>query len=204
MTAVVPAKASHTRATFWREVALVALLATIFTGFAVAFWRADQSRSLPEPLLPALPLTYSDLHPNIRGAVTESSVDGALEFNLVEPSPMYPASVIADFARDTLTVSRRLDAFFPSDTSKRLRFIAQAPRRPTLGFSVKIVPIISLDFDRVELMKNVAGARFTFQDLLNSASEVHYLNETAVRYVSAFCGDQVAKTATAFCARERH
>lgn len=185
----------------WPEWVCLAALAAIFLAFGIAILMDKEGRELP-PTLASAPLLIRELHPNISDVIEKAPHDGALEITLVQASPMYPASVVAGFANDALVVLRRMHQFFPHIENRVIRFVAKAPLRPTDTDS-KEVPVLSLDFERSELLAKVIAPEFKFQDLLNQASAVQYLNDpSGPRYVGAFCRDPLSRSATSFCERE--
>lgn len=179
----------------------VLLMAAIFGACAIGFWGNDAT-DLPAPLLPATPWAIDDLHPSIGGVIEKADADGALEITLVQNSPKYPASVVTDFLRDALAVSLRLQMFFPDIDNGTVRFVVKAPPEPGIGLAEKAVPLLSLDFDRSELMQMRLGGEFSSQELLNRAVAIHYLAPTGRLYLAAFCRDPVSSLAAGFCRRE--
>jgi hypothetical protein len=186
----------------WPEWVFSAALAAIFLAFGIAIMTDKEGRELPRTLAPA-PVFIAELHPNISDVVENAPHDGALEITLVEASPMYPPNVVAGFAGDALVVLRRMHEFFPQIGNRVVRFVAKAPPHPTDSDSTELVPVLSLDFERSEVLEKVIAPEFTFQDLLNQTSAVQYLHElSGPRYVGAFCRDPLSGSATDFCERE--
>lgn len=186
----------------WPEWIFFMLLAAIFLAFGGAILMDKEGRELPRPLVSA-PLVVGELHPRISHVVESSADDGALEITLDEASPMYPASVVAEFASDALVVLQRMHQFFPQIGNRIVRFVAKAPLHPADGGFEGLAPVLSLDFERSDVLGKVIAPEFTFQDLLNRTSAVRYLNDASgPRYVEAFCRDRVSRSAEIFCKRE--
>jgi len=153
--------------------------------------------------LASTPLFIAELHPDITDVNEKAPPDGALEITLAQASPMYPASVVAGFASDVLLVLRRMHEFFPQTENRVVRFVAKAPMQPSDADPSKLVPILSVEFERSEVLAKVVAPEFTFQDLLNQSSAVRYLNDlSGPRYVGAFCRDQLSSSARDFCERQ--
>ncbi|MDN8613682.1 hypothetical protein [Variovorax ginsengisoli] len=174
-------------------------MASIVLGYAFACWGPDEPASISEAPLPSTPLTIEELHPRIASVVEEAAGNGAvLEVTLVQTSPMYPASVVSEFSRDALAVAQRMRQFFPHIDNQTLRFVAEVAQEPGDGL------LFSIDLDRARLMSKVGAADFSFQDLLNQAQAVRFLDPEGRRYVASFCADPIANSATQFCLREVH
>jgi len=190
------------RITEWPEWVFFAVLAAIFLVFGGAILMDKESLELPRPLV-STPLVLGELHPRISNVVERAPVDGALEITLVQVSPMYPASVVAEFASDALVVLQRMHEFFPQVGNRVVRFVARVPLHPADGDWEGQAAVLSLDFERSEVLAKVIAPEFTFQDLLNQTSAVQYLNDVSgPRYVEAFCRDHVSRSAEVFCERE--
>ena len=102
-----------------------------------------------------------------------------------------------------LGVLQRMHEFFPQVGNRVVRFVAKAPLHPADGDLEGQVPVLSLDFERSEVLPKVVAPEFTFQDLLNQTSAAQYLNDVSgPRYVEAFCRDPVSRSAEIFCGRE--
>ncbi|MEJ8810732.1 hypothetical protein WKW77_06610 [Variovorax ureilyticus] len=186
----------------WPEWIFFMVLAAIFLAFGGAILMDKEGRELPRPLVSA-PLVVGELHPHISHVVESAPDDGALEITLDQASPMYPASVVAEFASDALLVLQRMHQFFPQIGNRVVRFVAKAPLHPADGELEGLALVLALDFERSDVLVKVIAPEFTFQDLLNQTSAVQYLNDVSgPRYVEAFCLDPVSRTAEIFCKRE--
>ena len=194
-----PAPTPDPRAKSRTELLSVAVMASIVLGYAFACWGSDDLASIPEAPLSSAPATIEEVHPRIASVVEEAAGNGAvLEVTLMQASPMYPASVVSEFSRDALAVAQRMRQFFPDIDNQTLRFVAAVAQEPGDGL------LFSIDLDRPRLMAKVAAADFTFQDLLNQAQAVRFLDPEGRRYVASFCADPIARSATQFCLREVH
>ena len=187
--------------TEWPEWVLFSFLAAIFLVFGTAI-SMDKSSELPRALA-SVPLVIGELHPNISEVNEVAPEDGALEITLVQVSPMYPASVVTDFAGDALVVLQRMQKFFPKVGNRVVRFVAKAPPHPTDGELSGLVHLLSIEFERSEVLAKVKDPEFTLQDLLNEASNIRYLDDiSGPRYVGAFCRDAASRSASSFCKRQ--
>lgn len=186
----------------WSEWAFSAVLAAIFLAFGMAIVMDKEGREQPRSLA-STPLFIGELHPNISDVVEKAPQDGALEITLVQASPMYPADVMVGFARDALVVLRRMREFFPQIGNRIVRFVVKAPLHPTDTESSGLVPVLSIEFERGEVLADVSASDFTFQDLLNETLAIRYLDDVSgSRYLGAFCRDPLSQSATDFCERE--
>ncbi|SEB09925.1 hypothetical protein [Variovorax sp. YR216] len=188
--------------TDWPEWMFFAVLAVVFLTFGGAIFLDKESRELPRALA-SVPLVLGELHPQISHVVESAPDDGALEITLLQASPMYPASVVAEFASDALVVLQRMHEFFPKVGNRVVRFVAKAPLHPADADWEGQAPVLSIDFERSEVLAKVVAPEFTSQDLLNHALAIQYLNDVSgPRYVEAFCRDEVSRSAEIFCERE--
>ncbi|MDM0078502.1 hypothetical protein QTH90_29125 [Variovorax sp. J2P1-59] len=199
-----PIKAASPLAKARSELLIVIVMAAILLTCSFAFRRTEDAGRLPRPLVRVAPLTIDDLHPRIQSVLTNAPGDGALEITLVEASPIYPASVVTDLARDALAVSHGLKAYFPDLNQQTIRFIAKAPEMITFGPAKAPTAMLSLEFNRSDLMAEIGKADFTFQTLLNRSTGSRYLHASAAGYVAAFCSDPIGRSAAVFCSREMH
>lgn len=187
--------------TGWPDWAFFSVLAAIFLTFGIAI-SMDKSTELPRTFASA-PLVIGELHPNISHVNESTPDDGALEITLVQMSPTYSASVVTEFASDALVVLQRMQKFFPQIGNRIVRFVAKAPLHSTGREVSALVPVLSLDFERSQVLAKAIAPEFTFQDLLNEASAVHYLHDVSGHgYVEAFCRDELSRSATIFCEAE--
>ncbi|MDM0035917.1 hypothetical protein QTI33_27540 [Variovorax sp. J22P271] len=181
------------------ELLSMALMASIVLGYAFACWGTDDPADTSALPLSLAPSTIEELHPSIASVVEEAAGNGAvLELTLVQAAPMYPASVVSEFSRDALAVARRMRQFFPHMENPTVRFVAEVAQEPGGGL------LFSIDLDRARLMAKAGTPDFTFQDLLNQAQAVRFLDPEGRRYVASFCADPIASSATQFCLREVH
>lgn len=186
----------------WSEWVFSAALAAIFLVFGMAILMDKEGREQPRSLA-ATPLFIGELHPNISDVIEKAPEDGALEITLVEPAPMYPADVVVGFASDALVVLRRMREFFPQLDNRVVRFVVKAPLHPTDTGSNGMAPLLSIEFERGEVLAEVTAPEFTYQDLLNETLVVRYLNDrSGSRYLGAFCRDPLSRPAADFCERQ--
>ncbi|MGJ7506301.1 hypothetical protein [Variovorax sp. GT1P44] len=197
-----PIKTTSPRDKARSELLFILAMTAILLTCAFAFRGTENADQLPRPLIQATPLTIADIHPRIRSVVTRAPGDGALEITLVQSSPMYPESVVTELSQDALAVSHGLKDLFPDLDQQTIRFIVKAPPITAFGPGKTPVTMLSIDFDRSDLMARIDAGDFTFEALLNRATGVHYLDPSGEGYVAAFCRDPIARPASVFCARE--
>lgn len=186
----------------WSEWVFSGALAAIFLVFGMAILMDKEGREQPRSLA-STPLFIGELHPNISDVIEKAPEDGALEITLVQAAPMYPADVVVGFASDALVVLRRMREFFPQVENRIVRFVVKAPLHPTDTDSSGMAPLLSIEFERSEVLAEVMAPEFTYQDLLNETVAVRYLNDlSGSRYLGAFCRDPLSRSATDFCERE--
>lgn len=145
--------------------------------------------------------TLRELYPEVAQVVGSAPPDGALEIVLQQTSPLYPASIVADFSHDALYVAESLQILFPELRNETIRFVAMAPGMPG-RFGGAPEQLLALNFRRSDLMTIRHDGGFAEADLLNLSRSVDYLKSTSALAVEAFCRDAVARPAAAFCRRE--
>lgn len=125
---------------------------------------------------------------------------GTLEIVIDHP-PTYMANILADLGQSAVVITRGLQQHFPNLNAEKVRFVVQRHSRGIERIALRD-RVIAIEFDRVLLMRQQLSDDYPFQELLNLSSNFILGTPEDEVVVRAFCANQIAAPAAAFCNRQ--
>lgn len=159
-------------------------------------------------------LSRHERHPARQGADPEAiqslsarissvdELDGGDTLEIVlNQDPTYMASIFAELGREAVFITRGLQREFPRLAASTVRFVAWR-RGKGIERIMLVDRRVAVEFQTADLMRLELTPNYAFQNLLNLSRRVIYESRDDLVVAAAFCDDQVAIPAAAFCRRE--